>query len=60
MNWDKEILAKVNFENISHLEEKKKIVQKIVDKVEDGQVIRIRFRLNILFSNHSDSRKDKK
>ena len=60
MNWDKEILANVKFENISHLEEKKKIVQKIVDKVKDGQVIRIRFRFYILFGNHSDSRKDKK
>ena len=60
MNWDKEILANVKFENISHLEEKKKIAQKIVDKVKDGQVIRIWFRFYILLSNHSDSRKDKK
>ena len=60
MNWDKKILANVKFENISHLEEKKKIAQKIVDKVKDGQVIRIWFRFYILFSNYSNSRKDKK
>ena len=60
MNWDKEILEKVKFENISHLEEKKKIVEKIVDKVKNGQVIRIWLRIHIIFSNYSDSKKNKK
>ena len=39
MNWNKNILSKIEFENISNLEEKKEVAKKIVDKAQDGQVI---------------------
>ena len=39
MNWNKNILSKIEFENISDLEEKKEVAKKIVDKAQDGQVI---------------------
>ena len=39
MNWDKNILNKIEFENISNLEEKKKLGEMIANKVKDGQVI---------------------
>ncbi len=39
MNWDKDILNKIEFDNISNLEEKKKLGETIAKKVEDGQVI---------------------
>lgn len=39
MNWDKNVLNKVEFENISNLEEKRKLGEEIAKKVEDGQVI---------------------
>ena len=39
MNWDKNILNKIEFDNISNIEEKKKLGEIIANKVEDGQVI---------------------
>lgn len=39
MNWDKNVLNKVEFENISNIEEKRKLGEEIAKKVEDGQVI---------------------
>ena len=39
MNWNKDILNKIEFENISNLKEKKIVANKVVDKVRDGQVI---------------------
>ena len=39
MNWNKDILINVEFENISNIEEKKKLGEIIANKVEDGQVI---------------------
>ena len=39
MNWDKDILINVEFENISNIEEKKKLGEMIANKVKDGQVI---------------------
>ena len=39
MNWNKNILSKIEFENISNLEEKKEVAKKIVEKAQDGQVI---------------------
>lgn len=39
MNWDKSILNKIEFDNISNIEEKKKLGEIIANKVEDGQVI---------------------
>lgn len=50
MNWDKKVLAKIEFDNISNLEEKKKVAQKVVEKVKNGQVIRFWIRFNIIFS----------
>ena len=39
MEWCKEILEQVKFENISNEDEKKKIAQRIAQKVKDGEVI---------------------
>ena len=40
MEWCKEILEQVKFENISNEDEKKKIAQRIAQKVKDGEVSR--------------------
>lgn len=55
MNWNKEILTKIKFDNISNLEEKKKVAEKVVEKVKDGQVIRIWLWFYIIFSSDSYS-----
>lgn len=55
MKWNKEILEKIEFDNINNLEEKKRVAQKIVKKVKDGQVIRIWFWLYFIFSYNSNS-----
>ena len=39
MDWNNDILTEVKFGKIENLEEKKKVVEKILDKVQDGQVI---------------------
>lgn len=39
MNWNKELLEKIEIENIENLEEKKKVAERISEKVKDGQVI---------------------
>jgi len=39
MDWKKEILTKIDFENISNKEEKEKLAKKIAEKVKDGDVI---------------------
>ena len=39
MYWNKNILNKIEFDNISNIEEKKKLGEIIANKVEDGQVI---------------------
>ena len=39
MIWNKDILEKMEFENIKNIEEKKNVAKIITDKVKDGQVI---------------------
>lgn len=39
MNWRKEILTNVEFNNINQREEKERIAKQIIEKVKDGQVI---------------------
>lgn len=39
MNWNENILTKIEFENMSNREEKEKVARKIADKVKDGDVI---------------------
>ena len=39
MNWDKKILENINIENVEHIEEKKKVAEKIAEKVKNNQVI---------------------
>lgn len=39
MDWNKELISKIDFEIISNLEEKQLIASKIADKVKDGEVI---------------------
>ena len=51
----KGLLEKIEFDNINNLEEKKRVAQKIVKKVKDGQVIRIWFWLYFIFSYNSNS-----
>ena len=55
MNWNKEILTKIKFDNISNLEEKTKVAEKVAENVKDGQVIRLWLWFYILFSNNSNS-----
>ncbi len=59
MDWNKEILTKIEFDNIINLEEKNKVAKKVADKVKDGQVIRIWLWLYIIFSCISYIRKNK-
>lgn len=39
MDWKKEILTKIDFENIKNKEEKEKVAKKIANKIKDGDVI---------------------
>lgn len=39
MNWNKDILTKVEFDKIDNLEEKKRLAEKVAEKVENGQAI---------------------
>lgn len=39
MDWNKNILSKIDFEKISNREEKEKVAKKIADKVKNGDVI---------------------
>lgn len=39
MNWDKEILNKIDFDNIKNKEEKEKVVKKVAEKIKNGDVI---------------------
>ncbi len=39
MEWKKEILNNVGFDNIKNVEEKKRVAKIVVEKVQDGQVI---------------------
>jgi len=39
MDWNKEILSKIDFENIKNKEEKEKVAYKLADKIKDGDVI---------------------
>lgn len=39
MDWNREILTKIDFENIKNREEKEKVAKKIAEKVKDGDVI---------------------
>lgn len=39
MDWKREILSKIDFDNIKNKEEKEEIAKKIADKVKDGDVI---------------------
>lgn len=39
MNWKKEILTKIDFDEIAHKEEKQQVANKIAEKIKDGDVI---------------------
>lgn len=39
MDWNKEILSKIDFENIKNKEEKEKVARKIADKIKNGDVV---------------------
>lgn len=39
MNWDKEILNKIDFDNIRNKEEKEKVAKKVAEKIKNGDVI---------------------
>lgn len=39
MNWNKELLEKIEIDKIENLEEKKKVAEKIAKKVKNNQVI---------------------
>ena len=39
MNWNVELLENIKIDNIEHLEEKKRIAEKIAEKVQNNQVI---------------------
>lgn len=39
MDWNKNILSKIDFEKISNREEKEKVAKKIADKVKNGDII---------------------
>lgn len=39
MNWNKEILNKIDFDNIKNKEEKEKVAKKVAEKIENGDVI---------------------
>ena len=39
MNWSKELFEKIEVDNIENLEEKKKVAEKIAEKVKNNQVI---------------------
>ena len=39
MDWKKEILTKIDFENMENKEEKEKVAKRIADKIKDGDVI---------------------
>lgn len=39
MNWDKEILNKIDFDNIKNKEEKEKVAKKVAEKIKNGDVI---------------------
>lgn len=60
MDWNKEALNKIDFENISNVEDKKRIAQKVVEKVKNGQVVRIWIWINIIFGCNSNSKKIKR
>ena len=39
MNWDKDIITKISFENIKNVDEKKQVAKIVANNVKDGQVI---------------------
>ena len=39
MEWNKEIVTKIDFDNITNKEEKQIVAEKIAQKVKDGDVI---------------------
>lgn len=39
MNWDKETLNKIDFDNIKNKEEKEKVAKKVAEKIKNGDVI---------------------
>lgn len=39
MNWDKEILNKIDFDNIKNKEEKEKVAKKVAEKIKNGDAI---------------------
>ena len=39
MNWDKEILNKIDFDNIKNKEEKEKVAKQVAEKIKNGDVI---------------------
>ena len=52
MNCDEEKLLQSIYGNISNLEEKQEVAKKVLDKVKNGQVIRIWLWFNIIFGNN--------
>lgn len=59
MYWNGESLDKMKLENVDNIEAKKKVAEKIVEKVKDGQVIRLWFGLNIFYSYNCNCGKSK-
>ena len=59
MNWNEEMLNRIRIENIDNIESKKRVAEKIIDKVKDGQVIRIWLWFNIFYSYNSNFRENK-
>ena len=52
MEYNTKLSIGEDLKDIENLEEKKEVAKKIVDKVKDGQVIRIWIWLNIIYCNN--------
>ena len=50
MDYSDELLENIKIDSIENLEEKKIVAKKVVNKVKDGQVIRIWFWFYFIFS----------
>ena len=60
MNWNEETFDKMKLENIDNIEAKKKVAKMVVQKVKDGQVIRIWLWFDTFYSNNCNCRKSEK
>lgn len=52
MEYNTKLSIGEDLKDIENLEEKKEVAKKIVDKVKDGQVIRIWIWINIIYCNN--------